>query len=70
MRSHALLLIETGMTIAALCMFFWWPWALDLIAWHTQSPVRGICWFLSLLYFAVIFCAPIKINGTSFDNLF
>lgn len=70
MRKHALFLIETGMVIAVLCMFFWWPWALDLVAWHTQPPFKGVCWFLSSLYLTVICEAPIKINGTPFNDLF
>lgn len=69
MRKHALFFIEAGMVIACLCMFFWWPYAIALVAWHV-SPVRGICWFLSLIYLTVIFEAPIKINGTPFANLF
>ena len=70
MRRHALFLIETGMVIAVLCMFFWWPYAIDLFMWHTQSPVRGICWFLSLIYLTVVCEAPIKVDGTRLSDLF
>lgn len=70
MSNRVRLLIEAGMVIAALCLFFWWPWALDLFAWHTQPAFRGVCWFFSLLYWTVVCCAPIKINGTRLSDIF
>ena len=70
MRKHALFWIETGIAIACLCLFFWWPYAIDLFMWHIASPVRGICWFLSLIYLAVVCWAPIKVDGTRLTDLF
>lgn len=70
MSNRVRLIIEAGMVIAALCMFMWWPWALDLFAWHTQPPFKGVCWFLSLLYLTVVCCAPIKVDGTRLSDIF
>lgn len=69
MRKHALFFIEAGMGIAALCLFLWWPYALDLLAWHTQPAVRGVCWFLSLIYLTIVCCAPIKVDGTRLSDI-
>ena len=70
MSKHVMLWIETGMAIACLCLFMWWPYAIDLFVWHSQSPVRGVCWFISVLYLTVVCEAPIKFDGTRLANLF
>lgn len=69
MKNPTLTLIGATSVLAVLCLAFWWPYAIALVAWHV-SPVRGICWLVSLVYLSILCCAPIKINGTRLSDIF
>lgn len=69
MKHPTLTLIAVSSVLAVLCLGFWWPYAIALVAWHV-SPVRGICWLVSLVYLGILGCAPIKINGTRLSDIF
>lgn len=70
MRHPTLALITATSMLAVLCLVFWWPYAIALVAWHSISPVRGICWLVSLAYLGILCFAPIKVDGTRLTNLF
>lgn len=69
MNRPTLTLLAVTSVLAVLCLAFWWPYAIALVAWHV-SPVRGICWLVSLAYLGILCCAPITVDGTRLTNLF
>lgn len=69
MKHPTLTLIGATSVLAVLCLAFWWPYAIALVAWHV-SPVRGICWLVSLVYLGILGLAPIKVDGTRLSDLF
>lgn len=70
MKHPTLALITATSVLAVLCLALWWPYAIDLFVWHCTSPVRGVCWLVSLAYLGILCFAPIKVDGTRLTNLF
>ena len=70
MKCPTLALLAVTSVLAVLCLAFWWPYAIALVAWHSVSPVRGICWLVSLAYLSILCWAPITVDGTRLTNLF
>lgn len=71
MKHPTLALITVTSVLAVLCLIFWWPYAIALVAWpHSISPVRGVCWLVSLVYLGILCWAPIRVDGTRLTDLF